>query len=182
MSVMPAVNAADVQDAIVKETYTVLPDGRTTICQLTLLNGYTVWGESFCVCIENFDAVKGNKYSRERAVDKVWPLLGYDLRNKVTSIKLAGQPQGEILTLGSPVTYIGTKVVHAVAMTRQAYNDMRGWKLPVDECGDDNGYLVEDPKAQPNVKGFAGYVSWQPQGMFEVAHSVGIRQEPEVVA
>lgn len=179
MTVMPSVTIADIQDAIVKETYTVLPDGRTTICQLTLKNGYTVFGESACVCIENFDAEKGNKYSRERAVDKVWPLLGYDLQNKVTAIKRAGTPQGEVLTLGSPVTYISTKVVHAVAMTRGDYNSMRGWTLPADENGDDNGYLVEDPSAQPNVKGFAGYVSWQPQDMFEKAHDIGIRQKAE---
>jgi hypothetical protein len=180
MSVMPAVSFADVQEAIVKETYTVLPDGRTTICQLTLVNGYTVFGESSCVCIENFNAELGNKYSRERAVDKVWPLLGYDLQNKVTAIKRAGQPQGEILTLGSPVTYMGTKVIHAVAMTRQAYNDLRGWKLPEGECGDDNGYLVEyTDGGTPNVKGFAGYVSWSPQGVFEKAYVTGIRQKPE---
>lgn len=180
MTVMPSVTIADIQDAIVKETYTVLPDGRTTICQLTLKNGYTVFGESACVCIENFDAEKGNKYSRERAVDKVWSLLGYDLQNKVTAIKRAGAPQGEILTLGSPVTYMGTKVIHAVAMTRGDYNIMRGWKLPEDECGDDNGYLVEyTDGGTPNVKGFAGYVSWSPQGVFEKAYAIGIRQEAE---
>ncbi len=39
--------------------------------------------------------------------------------------------------------YIGTKVVHALPMTRQAYNDYREWQLPDDEDGADEGYLVE---------------------------------------
>lgn len=29
--------------------YVVMPDGRTTICQLTMQNGFTVRGESSCV-------------------------------------------------------------------------------------------------------------------------------------
>jgi hypothetical protein len=40
-------------------------------------------------------------------------------------------------------TYIGTKVIHALPMTRQAYNDYRGWQLPDNEDGADDGYLVE---------------------------------------
>ena len=40
-------------------------------------------------------------------------------------------------------TYIGTKIIRALPMTRQEYNDYRGWQLPADENGDDEGYLVE---------------------------------------
>ena len=38
---------------------------------------------------------------------------------------------------------IGIKAIMAVAMTRQEYNDYRGWQLPADEDGTDEGYLVE---------------------------------------
>ena len=34
--------------------YVVMPDGRTTVCQLTMQNGFTVRGESSCVSAENF--------------------------------------------------------------------------------------------------------------------------------
>ena len=39
--------------------------------------------------------------------------------------------------------YLGTKQVLARPMTRQAYNDYRGWALPADENGADEGYLIE---------------------------------------
>lgn len=67
-------------------------------------------------------------------------------------------------------TYIGTKLINATPMTRQAYNDLRGWTLPSDECGDDDGYLVESPDGNPNHKDFAGYISWSPKKQFEGAY------------
>lgn len=83
MSNAPRVTLEQVQAAIKGETYTVLPDGRTTICQLTLDNGFTVDGHSACVSKENFDAEIGNKYAREEAVKKVWAYLGFRLADKV---------------------------------------------------------------------------------------------------
>ena len=68
-------------------------------------------------------------------------------------------------------TYIGTKLIHAVAMTRQAYNDFRGWQLPANEDGTDEGFLVEYlDGGKPNVEGMAGYVSWSPKEQFENAY------------
>ena len=65
-------------------------------------------------------------------------------------------------------TYIGTKVVRAVAMTRAAYNALRGWMVPADENGADEGYLVEYlDGGKPNVPGYTGYVSWSPKEQFE---------------
>lgn len=79
----PSVTKEDVDRAIVGETYTVLPNGRTTVCQLTLDNGFTVEGQSACVSIANFNAELGNRYSRERAVDQVWQLLGFRLADRL---------------------------------------------------------------------------------------------------
>ena len=73
---------ADVAAAIVGETYTVLPSGRVTVCELTLKNGFTVRGESAVVFIENFDVEIGRDVARKKAVDQVWQLLGYELRSK----------------------------------------------------------------------------------------------------
>lgn len=67
--------------------------------------------------------------------------------------------------------YYGTKRINAQPMTRQAYNDLRGWTLPNDECGDDEGYLVEYlDGGKPNVEGYAGYISWSPREQFELAY------------
>lgn len=67
--------------------------------------------------------------------------------------------------------YFGTKQVIAVEMTRQAYNDYRGWQLPADENGDDEGYLVEyiDGGAS-NHPDHAGYISWSPADVFDRAY------------
>ena len=67
--------------------------------------------------------------------------------------------------------FFGTKHIAAQAMTRQAYNDLRGWTLPDDEDGSDAGYLVEYlDGGKPNVDGFDGYVSWSPAEQFEKAY------------
>lgn len=54
-----------------------------TFCVLVLRNGFTVTGESACASPENFDAELGRKIARRNAVNKVWPLLGFRLRDKL---------------------------------------------------------------------------------------------------
>lgn len=54
-----------------------------TFCVLVLRNGFTVTGESACASPENFDAELGRKIARQKAVDKLWPLLGFRLRDKL---------------------------------------------------------------------------------------------------
>lgn len=67
--------------------------------------------------------------------------------------------------------YVGTKTIKAQAMNRQAYNDYRGWKLPSDENGADEGYLVEYTDGGPtNHLDHKGYISWSPRDQFEAAY------------
>lgn len=54
-----------------------------TFCVLVLKNGFTVTGESACASPENFDAEVGCKIARANAVNKVWPLLGFRLRDQL---------------------------------------------------------------------------------------------------
>jgi hypothetical protein len=103
----PRVTPADIEANIVSEHYFTAaqgvagrnlcaedPDGVTglttnsplhllTFCVLVLRNGFTVTGESACASPENFDAELGRKIARTNAVNKVWPLMGYALRNKL---------------------------------------------------------------------------------------------------
>ena len=53
-----------------------------TFCVLVLQNGFTVTGESACASPENFDADIGRKIARTNAVNKIWPLLGFRLRDQ----------------------------------------------------------------------------------------------------
>lgn len=56
-----------------------------TFCVLRLKNGFTVTGESACASPENFDAEIGRKIARSNAVQKIWPLMGYELRTKLSA-------------------------------------------------------------------------------------------------
>ena len=56
-----------------------------TFCVLTLRNGFTVTGESACASPENFDAQIGRAIARENAVQKIWPLLGYELKTNLAA-------------------------------------------------------------------------------------------------
>lgn len=67
--------------------------------------------------------------------------------------------------------YIGTKLINAKPMTRAEYNIFRGWELPADENGDDEGYLVEYVDGgKANTAEYAGYVSWSPSEVFDQAY------------
>ena len=60
--------------------------GLLTFCVLVLRNGFTVTGESACASPENFDAELGRKIARQNAVQKVWSLMGYELRTKLSTL------------------------------------------------------------------------------------------------
>ena len=94
----PRITPADIQANIASEiSFTVGNAARAlncpvsdatdllTICVLTLKNGFTVTGESACASPENFDAEIGYKIARENAVNKIWPLMGYELKSKLTA-------------------------------------------------------------------------------------------------
>lgn len=99
----PRVTPADVEANIASEHYFTAEEGvqgelakrepdlgvtcsnlaLLTFCVLTLRNGFTVTGESACVSPENFDAEIGRKIARQNAIEKIWPLMGYELRSRL---------------------------------------------------------------------------------------------------
>ena len=58
-----------------------------TFCVLVLRNGFTVTGESACASPENFDAEIGRKVARANAINKIWPLMGYELKGRLHQIE-----------------------------------------------------------------------------------------------
>lgn len=92
----PRVRPQDIEDNIAGE-YFFTADKATegspqfeslrllTFCVLVLKNGFTVTGESACASPENFDAELGRRIARQNAVSKVWPLMGYALRDKLAA-------------------------------------------------------------------------------------------------
>jgi len=69
--------------AIDANTDIPVPLKTLTFCVLVLRNGFTVTGESACASPENFDAELGRKIARQHAVAKIWPLMGYALRERL---------------------------------------------------------------------------------------------------
>lgn len=79
----PRLNPELISDCIKSDAYYVFPGTQTTICLLTLTNGFTVSGKSSCASPDNFDAEIGKKLARENARNKIWQLEGYLLKQKL---------------------------------------------------------------------------------------------------
>ena len=73
----------DAIDPLVPPQYHVFPGSNTTVCLLTLKNGFTVTGESVCADPTNFDAEIGREVAFKDARNKLWPLLGFLLKDKL---------------------------------------------------------------------------------------------------
>lgn len=71
-------------DSVIKEIkYHVVPGTTATICSLILMNGYVVNGESAAASQANFNEAIGKEIAYNNARDKIWPLLGYQLRDRL---------------------------------------------------------------------------------------------------
>lgn len=60
--------------------------GLLTFAVLVLRNGFTVTGESACASPENFNAEIGRRIARENAIEKMWPLLGFRLKDNLHAL------------------------------------------------------------------------------------------------
>lgn len=81
----PRITPDMLDDEIVGEAYHVFPGTTLTIACLTLRNGFVVTGESAAASIENFDREIGQKIAKGNAREKIWPLLGFRLRDALAS-------------------------------------------------------------------------------------------------
>lgn len=112
-NVAPRITPQHIESAIVAENYFTAADGvlgayktngdiyvgtmpndetaashpLLTFCVLVLKNGFTVTGESACASPENFNAEIGRKIARENAVEKIWLLEGYLLKQRLHEAK-----------------------------------------------------------------------------------------------
>lgn len=79
--------------------------GLLTICVLTLKNGFTVHGVSACADPANFNAEIGRKISKSDAVNKIWPLLGYELKSKLDLVGRSTPLSGTMNEFGKDGAY-----------------------------------------------------------------------------
>ena len=81
----PRVTPADIEAEIAEELFLEKIAGTLTICVLRLRNGFLLTGESACASPENYDSEIGRKIARANAANKIWPLLGFRLRDKLNN-------------------------------------------------------------------------------------------------
>lgn len=80
----PRITPEAIEANIVSADYHIFPGSQMTVCCMTLRNGFTVTGESACASPENFDAEIGRKIARQNAIAKIWPLMGYELKTRLS--------------------------------------------------------------------------------------------------
>lgn len=115
----PRVTPADIEAEIASEHFFTAFDGvltgaldnaaadalsLLTFCVLVLKNGFTVTGESACASPANFDAEIGRKIARQNAVNKIWPLLGFSLRDAIHEGQTKRAPRYRCAETGEYVT------------------------------------------------------------------------------
>jgi hypothetical protein len=76
----PRITPDHIDRQIVTQDFYVFPGTTTTVCLLSLRNGFGVVGHSACASPANFDAELGRKIAHQNARDKIWALEGYALR------------------------------------------------------------------------------------------------------
>ena len=107
--------------------------GLLAFCVLTLRNGFTVTGESACASPENFDAEIGRKIARANAVQKIWPLMGYALKQQLSTG--AVKPKAK-----KPYTWDDVATYE-----HWTSNSTRDTEFRVRTKGDNGVYLVQVP-------------------------------------
>jgi hypothetical protein len=80
----PRIKRADLEAEIADDMFLCGIDGRLTICVLRLKNGYLVTGESAATHADNYDQARGKLVARANAVEKLWSLLGFRLRDQLS--------------------------------------------------------------------------------------------------
>ena len=144
--IAPRITPQDIEANIVSEHYFTARDGRRgaiadgtyvgrerpqfgeadlaaldllTFCVIVLRNGFTVTGESACASPENFDAELGRKIARQNAMQKIWPLMGYELRSQ-----LAAEARGDV---NHDIGWAVRQAKQGLRVTRRGWNAAGQW-------------------------------------------------------
>lgn len=97
----PRVTPADIETNIASEHFFTAGEAITaldrgfapeptlllTLYVIVMKNGFTVTGTSACASPENYDAEVGRKIARANAVQQMWPLMGYELKQRLSNVQ-----------------------------------------------------------------------------------------------
>ncbi|QGH74722.1 hypothetical protein DSS3PM1_00045 [Bacteriophage DSS3_PM1] len=71
---------ADIEAQVMFVDYHHFEETCVVVCCITLKNGYNTIGHAGCVDPENFDLEIGKKIAYENALNEIWQLEGYMLK------------------------------------------------------------------------------------------------------
>lgn len=86
----PRVTPSMIEEKLAASQVKYVVSGTMTLCVITLPNGFNLVGESACVDPANFDEEIGRSIAYRNASQKLWPLEGYALAERMHSEKQAG--------------------------------------------------------------------------------------------
>lgn len=94
----------------IKDVQYFSPPGTTiTLCILSLENGFTVTGESAYVNPSQFDKEIGEKIAKENAIEKMWLLEGYLLKEKLWIQEIRNTPSRLTEIVSKATTIVSEK-------------------------------------------------------------------------
>ncbi len=91
---MTRVTNQSIDARIDKVEYQRLPGTTLTICIITMVNGFTVTGESACADPDEYNQERGEEIAYENAFKKLWPLEGYLLKERLYQQSIRGAARG----------------------------------------------------------------------------------------
>lgn len=115
-NLLTAVEASDMLGYVLDTGPASAPLGLLTFCVLVLANGWTVTGESAVVYAENFDADVGRTVAKAKAVEKVWPLLGFLLRDKLSGFSAVAAAPAQSFGAAIEAVKAGKRVARSTWM------------------------------------------------------------------
>jgi hypothetical protein len=81
----PRLTPDKIDEKIKDIDFYVFPGTTVTVCAITLKNGFVVIGHSAAASPENFDEYVGRQVAHANARQKIWPLEGYLLRERLAA-------------------------------------------------------------------------------------------------
>lgn len=125
------VNESKLKASIAKVDFMVHPGSQLTICVVTLLNGYTVTGESACADPKMFNEEIGQKFAFAAAERKIWPMLGYALKEELykagAGLSFQDRVRVELHDLTDKIEKLSAFVgghEHFIALDAESQNDL----------------------------------------------------------
>lgn len=150
----------------------------TTICNLRLKNGFTVRGESACVDPANYNKALGEKLAYEDAINNLWPLMGFALKDRLYRNNQSRQKE-----IKEASVLIAAQTAHEINRQFQLYNQEINpsvpWELATDAIKQSAISGMRAILSEPNLTSEELHDKWY-QHKLEQGYTYGIKKDDEL--